>query len=91
MNRTAAVIELGILVLSLIGIRRASRHRESRLAQLLKTQGIVYFVMVTFMHVLLVVSDPGPIELTFSDTYTQRSRLTSQLAVGRGFVVPLSN
>jgi len=62
MNHTAAVIEFAMLVLSLIGIRRASRHRESRLAQLLKTQGIAYFVMVTLMHVSVVVSDPGPLE-----------------------------
>jgi len=62
-NRAATIIELAILVLSLVGIRRASRHKESHLARLLKTQGIVYFVMVASLHVATMVNGPGPFEI----------------------------
>lgn len=59
MTRVAATIEFTILVLSLVGIRRASQHRESRLASFLKAQGIVYFVMVFLIHLFVVASGPG--------------------------------
>ena len=61
-NRAATVIELAILVLSLIGIRRASQHRESHLARLLKTQGAIYFVMAASLHVSTMVNDLDPLE-----------------------------
>jgi len=50
-TRTAAVIEFSILLLSLVGIRRASLHGDSHLARLLKTQGITYFVMAFLIQV----------------------------------------
>jgi len=58
----AATIELAILALSLVGIRRACRHRESSLARLLKTQGVAYFAMVFFIHLSMVVSGFGFVE-----------------------------
>ena len=61
-TRIAAAIEFAILVLSLVGIRRASRHRESPLARLLKTQGVAYFVMVLFLQLATIVSGSGPPE-----------------------------
>jgi len=60
--RTAATIELATLALSLVGIRRASRHRESSLARLLKAQGVTYFAMVFFLHLTMVVSGSGSVE-----------------------------
>ena len=61
-NRAATIIELAILVLSLVGIRRTSRHKVSHLARLLKTQGIAYFVMVASLHVATMVNGPSPPE-----------------------------
>ena len=58
----AATIELAILALSLVGIRRASRHRESSLARLLMAQGVAYFAMVFFLHLSMVVSGSGSVE-----------------------------
>jgi len=58
----AAIIELVILVLTLVGIRRASQHRESHLARLLQTQGITYFVMVFLIHLTMIASGPGSLE-----------------------------
>ena len=54
---TAAVIEFAILLLGLVGIRRASLHGDSHLARLLKTQGIAYFVMAFLIQVTVIVSD----------------------------------
>ncbi|KAF9786406.1 hypothetical protein BJ322DRAFT_785422 [Thelephora terrestris] len=48
---TTAFIELAILLLSLVGIRRASIQGESYLARLLKNQGIAYFVMTFLIQV----------------------------------------
>lgn len=62
-NRAATIIELAILVLSLVGIRRTSRHKKSHLARLLKTQGIAYFVMVSSLHVATIVNGPGSFEI----------------------------
>ena len=59
----AAVIEFTILALSLVGIRRASRLRESHLAWFLKTQGIVYFVLVLILQLTMIVSGPGSLEI----------------------------
>ena len=53
---TAAVIELVILLLSLVGIRRASLHGDSRLARLLKIQCITYFVLAFLIQVSAIVS-----------------------------------
>jgi len=58
----AAIIELAILALSLVGIRRASRHRELSLARLLKAQGVAYFAMMFFLHLSMVVSGSGSVE-----------------------------
>jgi hypothetical protein len=58
-TRTAAVIEFAILLLSLIGIRRASLHGDSHLARLLKSQGIAYFAMAFLIQVSVIVSDFG--------------------------------
>ena len=69
----ASIIEFAILVFSLVGIRRASRHRESHLAWLLKTQGIIYFVMVFLLHLAMIVSAPVLLKLTFADIHAQRS------------------
>ena len=49
-------------MLSLVGIRRASRLRESHLARLLKAQGTVYFFMVSSLHVSTMVNGPGLLE-----------------------------
>jgi len=59
----AAAIEFIILTLSLVGIRRASQLRESHLARLLKTQGIVYFVLVLILQLAMIVSGPGSLEI----------------------------
>ena len=59
----AAIIELVILVLTLVGIKRASRHRESHLARLLQTQGIAYFVMVFLIHLTMIASGSGSLEI----------------------------
>jgi len=56
MTRTAATIDLVILVLSLVGIRRASRNGDSPLARLLRTQGAAYFVMLFFLNVFMIAS-----------------------------------
>jgi len=61
-TRIAATIELAILVLSMVGIRRSSHHRESSLARLLKAQGVAYFATVFFVHVSMVVSGSGSLE-----------------------------
>ena len=58
----ALVIEFAILVLSLVGIRRASQYGESHLARLLKAQGIIYFVMVFFLHMSTIVGGLDPLE-----------------------------
>ncbi|KAF9786407.1 hypothetical protein BJ322DRAFT_1059447 [Thelephora terrestris] len=52
---TTAVIEFAILLLSVIGIRRASSHGESPLARLLMTQGIAYFVMAFLIQLSVIV------------------------------------
>ncbi|KAF9646243.1 hypothetical protein BDM02DRAFT_272969 [Thelephora ganbajun] len=56
-------IEFAILVLSLIGIKRASRHRESHLALTLKGQGVVYFAMVLFIHVAVIITSFVPVDV----------------------------
>lgn len=61
-NRAATIIELAILVLSFVGIRRASQYKESHLARLLMTQGAAYFVMVSSLHLATVVNGPVPLE-----------------------------
>jgi len=60
--RIAVVIEFTILVVSLVGIRRASQHRETQLARLLKTQGVAYFAMVVLVHTTVVVSGSAFLE-----------------------------
>ena len=52
----AATLELAILVLSVVGVRRASMHRETALGRLLMAQGAVYFVMVFFLQMIMIVS-----------------------------------
>ena len=56
----AAILELSTLVLSVIGIRRVSQHRESALGRLLMAQGVIYFVMVFFLQMIMVVSGSAP-------------------------------
>ena len=58
----ATLIELLILVLTLVGIRRASQSRESRLARLLKNQGLAYFLTVFFIHLSVIASGLGSLE-----------------------------
>ncbi|KAF9786405.1 hypothetical protein BJ322DRAFT_785524 [Thelephora terrestris] len=52
---TTAIIEFSILLLSLLGIRRASPAGESPLARLLKTQGIAYFAVVLLIQVSTII------------------------------------
>lgn len=63
----AATIEFAILVLSLVGIKRASQQKESHLGRLLRTQGIAYFVMVLLLQMSMIVSDSGSLELAFAE------------------------
>jgi len=53
---TAATLELAILTLSVVGVRRASMHRETALGQLLIAQGAVYFVTVFVLQMIMIVS-----------------------------------
>jgi hypothetical protein len=65
--RTAATIELGILILSLVGIKRASQDGKSRLAQLLVAQGTAYFVVVLILQMLMIASGLVLLKLTSVD------------------------
>jgi hypothetical protein len=61
---TAATIELGILLLTLVGIRRASTHSgESDLSRLLRTQGVAYFVVVFFIQLSTIASGFNSLEI----------------------------
>ncbi|KAF9786404.1 hypothetical protein BJ322DRAFT_785295 [Thelephora terrestris] len=51
-----AAIEFAILLLSLIGIKRASRHGESHLTRVLRTQGIAYFLAAFLIQVVTVAT-----------------------------------
>ena len=62
MNRTASLIELGVLVLSLAGIRRSSKRGESYLARLLKIQGAANFILVLSLHLATIASGPDNLE-----------------------------
>lgn len=66
MNHTATVLEFGILVLSLVGIRRSSGNGESYLARLLKIQGIAYFFLVFSLQLSTIVRGPGRFETNSS-------------------------
>jgi hypothetical protein len=59
---TAAAIEFAVLVLSLTGIKRACAQGESRLARLLRTQGVAYFVIVFFIQISTIASDFASLE-----------------------------
>lgn len=63
-----AVLEFAILVLSLVGIRRASPFGESHLARVLKNQGIAYFVMVFCIQLVTIIVNIAP-----TDGYTRMS------------------
>jgi hypothetical protein len=56
------MIELVILMFSVVGIRRAPRHRESPLARILMTQGVAYFVVVFFLQAVTMASGSGFLE-----------------------------
>ena len=62
MNRTASLIELGILVLSLVGIRRSSKRGASSLARLLKILGAANFLLVLSLHLATIASGPDNLE-----------------------------
>lgn len=53
----AAVIEFVVLLASLVGIKRVCTSGESRLARLLVTQGIAYFVAVFCIQISTIASD----------------------------------
>ena len=62
----AAVIEFAVLLLSLVGIKRANcTQEESRLARLLRTQGIAYFLMVLLVQLSTIVSGFGSFDDVF--------------------------
>ena len=60
MAPVAATLELAILALSVVGVRRASMHRETALGRLLMAQGAIYFVMVFFLQMIMLVSGSSP-------------------------------
>ena len=61
-------------MLSLIGIKRASRDRESHLARVLKQQGIAYFVLVLAIQLLTIASAFLPFLLPYQLTLKLEAR-----------------